>query len=70
MTRSAGQIGLMFSGSPPSFFTASRMAAKSTTAGTPVKSYHIGMKMDNRINAGYRTMNQAQIRKEAIIYKL
>lgn len=37
MTRSAGQTGLIFSGSPPSFITASRMAAKSTTAGTPLQ---------------------------------
>lgn len=36
MTKSAGQIGLIFSGFPPSIFTASRMAAKSTTAGTPL----------------------------------
>jgi len=37
ITRSAGQIGLMDSGSPPSRFTVSRIAAKSTTAGTPLK---------------------------------
>lgn len=36
MTRSAGHTGLIFSGSPPSLFTASRIAAKSTTAGTPL----------------------------------
>jgi hypothetical protein len=30
--------GLIFFGSPPRFFIASRMAARSTTAGTPVKS--------------------------------
>jgi hypothetical protein len=39
MTKSTGQSGLIFWGSPPSLFMASLMAAKSTTAGTPVKSY-------------------------------
>ncbi len=38
MTRSTGLSGLIFSGSPPSLARASRMAARSTTAGTPVKS--------------------------------
>ena len=38
MTRSTGTSGLIFFGSPPSIFMASRMAARSTTAGTPVKS--------------------------------
>ena len=38
MTRSDGRIGLISSGGPPSFAKASRMAARSTTAGTPVKS--------------------------------
>ena len=38
MTRSAGLRGLIFVGSPPSATSASRMAAMSTTAGTPVKS--------------------------------
>lgn len=37
ITRSAGQTGFIFSGFPPSFFTASRIAAKSTTAGTPLR---------------------------------
>lgn len=37
MTSSAGHTGLIFSGSPPSCFTVSRMAAKSTTAGTPLE---------------------------------
>lgn len=36
ITRSAGQTGFIFSGFPPNFFTASRIAAKSTTAGTPL----------------------------------
>ena len=36
MTRSVGQMGLIFIGSPPSRLTASRMAAKSTTTGTPL----------------------------------
>ena len=38
MTSSAGKSGLMRFGLPPIFFIASRMVAKSTTAGTPVKS--------------------------------
>mmetsp|Transcript_56857 Transcript_56857/g.101466 ORF Transcript_56857/g.101466 Transcript_56857/m.101466 type:complete len:208 (+) Transcript_56857:2671-3294(+) len=38
MTRSTGTPGLIFAGSPPKPFIASRRAAKSTTAGTPVKS--------------------------------
>ena len=38
MTRSTGCRGLMRSGSPPIDSSASRMEARSTTAGTPVKS--------------------------------
>ena len=38
MTNSAGCRGLISLGSPPRRFMASRMAARSTTAGTPVKS--------------------------------
>ena len=38
MTSSAGARGLIWVASPPSFTTASRMAARSTTQGTPVKS--------------------------------
>jgi hypothetical protein len=38
MTSSAGTSGLIFAGSPPSAAMASRIAARSTTAGTPVKS--------------------------------
>lgn len=41
MTKSTGHKGLIFYGSPPNLFIASRIAAKSTTAGTPVKSYRI-----------------------------
>lgn len=41
MTKSTGQSGFIFYGSPPSLFIASLIAAKSTTAGTPVKSYKI-----------------------------
>lgn len=39
ITRSDGQMGFILSGSAPSLLTASLIAAKSTTAGTPVKSY-------------------------------
>ena len=38
MTISAGARGLTLSGSPPSFSTASRIVARSTMQGTPVKS--------------------------------
>ena len=39
MTSSTGWSGLIFFGSPPIRFIASRIAARSTTAGTPVKSW-------------------------------
>lgn len=39
MTRSTGTSGLILFGSPPSLSIASRIAARSTTAGTPVKSW-------------------------------
>ena len=38
MTSSAGTSGLISAGSPPIAAIASRIAARSTTAGTPVKS--------------------------------
>ena len=38
MTSSTGCSGLTFFGSPPSLTMPSRIAARSTTAGTPVKS--------------------------------
>ena len=38
MTISAGESGLILSGSPPSAVTASRIVARSTMQGTPVKS--------------------------------
>ena len=38
MTISAGASGLILSGSPPRSAIASRMVARSTTQGTPVKS--------------------------------
>ena len=38
MTSSAGTSGLIFAGSPPRSRMASRMVARSTTAGTPVRS--------------------------------
>ncbi len=41
MTRSAGTSGLTLSGSPPMSAIASRMAARSTTHGTPVKSWRM-----------------------------
>lgn len=55
MTRSAGQMGFIFSGLPPNFFTASRMAAKSTTAGTPLRNGRIKQKTNllNKCYAGF-----------------
>lgn len=50
MTRSAGHTGFIFSGSPPSLFTASRIAAKSTTAGTPLRKDRVKQKI-NLLNA-------------------
>jgi hypothetical protein len=44
-------MGLMIEGSPPASFTASRIAARSTTHGTPVKSCRTtraGMKGNSR----------------------
>ena len=41
MTRSTGTSGLILSGSPPISTIALRREAKSTTAGTPVKSCKI-----------------------------
>jgi len=41
MTKSTGQEGLTSPGFPPNLFTASRRPAKSTTKGTPVKSWRI-----------------------------
>ena len=38
MTSSAGNSGLILDGSPPMAAIASRIAARSTTQGTPVKS--------------------------------
>ncbi|OPX67560.1 MAG: hypothetical protein A4E30_00007 [Methanomassiliicoccales archaeon PtaB.Bin215] len=38
MVRSTGTRGLIWDGFPPISRTASRMAARSTTQGTPVKS--------------------------------
>ncbi len=39
MTSSTGTSGLIFAGSPPRSAIASRIAARSTTHGTPVKSW-------------------------------
>ena len=41
MTSSAGMSGLIFVASPPRLSMASRIAARSTTAGTPVRSCRI-----------------------------
>ena len=41
MTSSAGTSGLILAGSPPRSRMASRMVARSTTAGTPVRSWRM-----------------------------
>lgn len=41
MTKSTGHNGLILDGSPPRRFIASLIAAKSTNAGTPDRSYNI-----------------------------
>src|SRR3954449_5839057 len=51
MTRSAGTSGLTLAGSPPRSAIASRMTARSTTAGTPVKSWRITRDGMNGISA-------------------
>ena len=38
ITRSTGHSGFIVAGSPPNLLTASRIAAKSTTAGTPLQN--------------------------------
>ena len=51
MTRSAGTSGLTRAGSPPRSAIASRMTARSTTAGTPVKSWRTTRAGMNGISA-------------------
>lgn len=50
MTKSTGHYGLILFGSPPNLLVASLIAAKSTTAGTPVKSYKITLEGLNGIS--------------------
>jgi hypothetical protein len=55
MTISAGASGLIGAGSPPRSATASRMVARSTTQGTPVKSCMItraGRELDLGVRLG------------------
>ena len=52
MTSSAGTSGLIFAGSPPIAAIASRIAARSTTAGTPVKSCSTTRAGVNAISCG------------------
>ena len=51
MTSSAGASGLIFEGSPPRSAIASRMVARSTMQGTPVKSCMITRAGVNWISA-------------------
>lgn len=53
MTKSTGQAGLISSGFPPNFTIASLIAAKSTTAGTPVRSYKITLAGLNGISTPF-----------------
>ncbi len=50
MTSSAGDSGLISSGLPPSLIIASRIAARSTMAGTPVKSCMMTRLGENEIS--------------------
>src|SRR5687767_903392 len=61
MTRSTGWSGLIRFGAPPSLTIASRMAARSTTAGTPVKSWSSTRLVRNAIScsAWPRTFHRA-----------
>ena len=58
MTRSTGTRGLICLGSPPMFFMASLMAAKSTTAGTPLIS---GSDQKQRKGRKRKTKNKREI---------
>ena len=61
MTKSTGTRGFTFPGSPPNSTIASRRAAMSTTAGTPVKSCNntrLGLK---GISSGFISGDQAAI---------
>ena len=63
MTSSTGCIGFTREGSPPSLTTPSRIAARSTTAGTPVKSCsstRAGMNAISR-SAPLRTSHPASV---------
>ena len=55
ITRSTGWSGLIFDGLPPSFASASRMAARSTTHGTPVKSCSSTRAVRNAISLSTRS---------------
>jgi hypothetical protein len=51
MTSSTGTSGLILAGSPPSSAIASRIAARSTTQGTPVKSCRSTRAGENAISS-------------------
>src|ERR1017187_166551 len=55
ITRSTGWSGLIFDALPPSFASASRMAARSTTHGTPVKSCSSTRAVRNAISLSTRS---------------
>ena len=58
MIRSAGTSGLTRSGSPPARWTAERIAARSTTAGTPVKSC---MRIRAGMKARFASLTEADL---------
>ena len=59
ITRSTGTSGLIACGSPPARFIALRIAARSTTHGTPVKSCRITRAGLNGISAGVMSGDQS-----------
>ena len=62
MTRSAWTSGLTRPGSPPRSAIASRMAARSTTAGTPVRSWRMTREGMNGISASAATPGRQAVR--------
>ena len=63
MTRSTGTSGLILLGSAPMRFTASRMAARSTTHGTPVKSWRMTRAGLNGSSTGSAPLGCQRVRR-------
>src|SRR5690348_10051093 len=62
MTSSAGTSGLILAGSPPRSRMASRRAARSTTAGTPVRSYRMTRAPDQGLGDRHPRTDPHQVR--------